>query len=335
MDEAFRMVVLGDSIMWGQGLADHEKFSTKIQNWLAVQLARPMDLEVLAHSRAVIAADEVQDLIPARPGEIPHKYPSITAQAKQVTNPSEVDLLLVDGGIDDMGAEKIVNPLHMFDLDWIREQASVYCGKMKDFLLSVILPRFPRAVIIVAGYYPLISPLSDPLKTASLTDHLCPGFLALGKFIEVIENNFLLPLARQSGAWAQASDRALRDAVETANARAKNAGSGDANGATWWMASLASAAPPAPPQVDFAPVNFGPEHCYAAPNTLLWTLGEADSVMPQRIKQCLQYAAGDPTCPVQAAFHPNRQGAVAYEEAIKTVLATYIPFWREDAERGG
>src|SRR5213593_1258748 len=34
----FHMVTLGDSIMWGQGLRDGDKFSTKVQRWLESQL---------------------------------------------------------------------------------------------------------------------------------------------------------------------------------------------------------------------------------------------------------------------------------------------------------
>ena len=96
-----RLVVLGDSIMWGQGLRETEKFSTAIQQWLQKELARDVEMQVLAHSRAVIKPDPVKDLLRGKPGEIPDKHPSITAQAEQVTHPEDVNFLLVDGCTED------------------------------------------------------------------------------------------------------------------------------------------------------------------------------------------------------------------------------------------
>lgn len=268
--------------------------------------------------------------MPAKPGEIPHKYPSITAQAKQVPNPWEVDLVLVDGGINDMGAEKILNPIHLFDPDWIRGQAAAYCGRMKDLLTLTILPRFTKAIIVVTGYYPLISQQSDPFKAAKLMNHLCPDLATAASIFERIERTFLAPLAQQSSAWVEASNQALRAAVESANFertkvvavdRSEESGARQSSHTT-------SGSQSRPAGVVFAPVNFGPEHCYAAPATLLWTLGEEDSVMTDRLKQCLQFAFGNPTCPFEPAFHPNRKGAEAYAGAINADLNGFISFWK-------
>src|SRR5229473_1117716 len=112
----FRMVVLGDSILWGQGLPLEDKATTTAQRSLGTRLSRPAILEMFAHSRAVITPDVWHDLQPAKPGEVPSRYPSVTAQAKAVPNPANVDLVLVNGGINDMGAQQIVNPIHVNDL---------------------------------------------------------------------------------------------------------------------------------------------------------------------------------------------------------------------------
>jgi hypothetical protein len=53
--------VLGYSVTRGQGLAEPEKFSTQARDWLERALGRPWRLEVLAHSRAVIAPDDAHD----------------------------------------------------------------------------------------------------------------------------------------------------------------------------------------------------------------------------------------------------------------------------------
>ena len=39
----FRVVVLGDSIMWGQGLPEADKFTTQVREWLARQLHGVVD----------------------------------------------------------------------------------------------------------------------------------------------------------------------------------------------------------------------------------------------------------------------------------------------------
>lgn len=320
MAKPFRIVVLGDSIMWGQGLADHEKFTIKIRDWLAQQLSRPVTMEVFAHSRAVIEADATRDREPALPGELPNKYPSITAQANQVADPGEVDLVLLNGGINDMGAEKIVNPFHLHNLNWIRQQSEEHCGKMTGLLQSAILPRMARAAVVVVGYYPLISEQSDPLKVAKLTGLLCENLPGIKNILQSFNHAIIKPLAAQSAAWINACDHTMKAAVDAANLQARNRGA-------WWMTAAAPATQ-TPPQFAFAPVNFAAEHCYAAPATLLWLLHEADSMMVQRVKQCMEFAVTNPTCPVEAAFHPNRQGALAYEAAIKSVLTKYLSHWR-------
>jgi len=71
MPDRFWLVVLGDSITWGQGLLEGEKFSTRVERWLSAELARLVEKEVFAHSRAVIAPDEVEDAKPPKPGEVP------------------------------------------------------------------------------------------------------------------------------------------------------------------------------------------------------------------------------------------------------------------------
>lgn len=50
--------------------------------------------------------------------------------------------------------------------------------------------------------------------------------------------------------------------------------------------------------------------------------------MPSRLKQCVEYASVNPTCPVEAAFHPNRKGAERYANAILSALEEFIPAWR-------
>jgi GDSL-like Lipase/Acylhydrolase family len=314
MPAPFRMVVLGDSILWGQGLRPEDKATTRLQRWLAVTLGRPVTVETFAHSRAVIAPDERHDQQPPKPGEVPSRYPSVTAQTLLVPNPESVDLVVIDGGINDMGAQQILNPLHVENATWIAGQAAHSCGRMRELLTAAVIPRFIRAVVVVTGYYPLVSEASDPLHVIHLVTRFCPEALPLATAASAV---LLGRLSEQSTAWADASDAALSGAVAAANAlpTARR------------RRFAASAGPPAAaglPGAVFAPIPFRPEHCYAAPATRLWRLDEHDSMVLERRTQCLEFAPFDVTCPVEAAFHPNRDGAQAYAEALTTALREYV-----------
>lgn len=88
----FRMLVLGDSVMWGQGLADEHKFSYRVREWICEQRSNgscpdkdDVQIHVEAHSGAVIAKPSqkhqqeeerfTRDVAPVRyPGEVNHDY---------------------------------------------------------------------------------------------------------------------------------------------------------------------------------------------------------------------------------------------------------------------
>lgn len=91
-----RMLALGDSVMWGQGLRDENKFSHRLRNWLCEQRGggvcqneEDVQLHVEAHSGAVIgepkkdrdkAAAErfVREVAPVRYyGEVNTGYPTV------------------------------------------------------------------------------------------------------------------------------------------------------------------------------------------------------------------------------------------------------------------
>jgi hypothetical protein len=60
------MLVLGDSIMWGQGLKEESKISFQVQNWLCRETHRPVRVWREAHSGAVL--DESEAKIPTEAG---------------------------------------------------------------------------------------------------------------------------------------------------------------------------------------------------------------------------------------------------------------------------
>ena len=54
------MLVVGDSILWGQGLKEENKISFRVQEWLCKQTARPVKVWREAHSGAVLRTDETK-----------------------------------------------------------------------------------------------------------------------------------------------------------------------------------------------------------------------------------------------------------------------------------
>ncbi|NJM53676.1 MAG: hypothetical protein HC846_09980 [Blastocatellia bacterium] len=54
----FEMLVVGDSVIWGQGLEEKDKTYTLIKNWLETELDKRVNLKVKAHSGATIFLHE-------------------------------------------------------------------------------------------------------------------------------------------------------------------------------------------------------------------------------------------------------------------------------------
>jgi lysophospholipase L1-like esterase len=291
----FEMVVLGDSVTWGSGLSEEDKFWKLVLGWLESNLGRPVHSQVLAHSLAVIAPDPVKDLAPPAWGEIRFRHPSITYEAFSDPRlndpaPAAIDLVLVDGGINDLNPVNLLLPWH--STGWVRDQAAEHCGRRTKNLLLPMLDRFPKARVVVTGYYPIVSGQS------SFAGVLAP----------------LLPFRRRliqlSAAWRQATDQWLGWAVQEANLHASGP----------------------KPRVLYATAAFRPENCYGAPDTYLWTLGEAltdgSPLGKRRRCECRRLKPLDPICPIDMAFHPNRKGARAYADAVTQALGPFLPALR-------
>jgi hypothetical protein len=176
-----RIVALGDSVMWGQGLCDKNKFSHRLREWLCehrgggvCQNKGDVQLHVEAHSGAVIgepkkdrdeAAAErfIREIAPVRYyGEVNHPYPTVGGQitlaqhhyAKNSIPLSEIDLVILNGGINDLNASTLL--VHKLLGGNVTERVSKYFAPMPG-ILKRVAQTFPNARIIVTGYFPLVS----------------------------------------------------------------------------------------------------------------------------------------------------------------------------------
>lgn len=171
-----RVVVIGDSAMWGQGLRQQQKYVFKYVEELKRQgFKYHLDShDFLAHSGAIIgdlstsepltseglpsilAASNRLDYSVYAP-EVPTDYPSIYKQVSDVTNPKSVKLLIFNGGINDINMQSAA------ELDAEKFKKLVYknieqVSRTRFFkFLNKINITFSNARIVFVGYYPALS----------------------------------------------------------------------------------------------------------------------------------------------------------------------------------
>ena len=346
------ILAFGDSIMWGQGLLDQDKFSVQVRNWLAQNLSVPVGLISLAHSGANVvpdpndpsfnwgtleqsAADAGQ--VPNRFGEVPNTYPTITFQAltmgpKLLDATHNVDLVLVDGCGNDVNLMTVVNPQTTDQT--IQSLVNTYCQTDMTSLVTTIAQTYPRARIVVTGYYPAVSAKSDTGQLALETTGLgldagmIAGFVPfspvdpltgaiigaiLGAVLPHAATDALKPIEiDHTGTFFAGSSAALQSVVNGVNAAGQN---------------RANYAAPV-----FQDVNaFG-----AGSSSWLWPVpqitGAQDEAFAVRQQICdsqkQKLGSKYPGCVLASMSHPNVQGAQQYAAAIETVLTPSMQGWR-------
>src|SRR5258706_14043044 len=106
-DTYFNLLVLGDSIAWGQGLREEHKAWYLVKTWLEKNIGRQVREREEAHSGAVIGSvgDSAGNPVPAQDGEVNRGLPSVNDQINNAlrayADPAKVDLEIVDGCIND------------------------------------------------------------------------------------------------------------------------------------------------------------------------------------------------------------------------------------------
>ena len=166
-NEVFNMVVIGDSIAWGNGLNKKNKYPYLVADWLQEKLNRPVEVTVYAHSGATIAGESGKSIDP----NLNSGSPTLMDQASNIKNKDDVDLILVSGGINDVGVQNILDA--NTPVETIKTLSGSIRGPMTN-LLAYLLDE-TDAKIIVTGYYPLITEESK----VEIQDRAVAGLLAL------------------------------------------------------------------------------------------------------------------------------------------------------------
>jgi hypothetical protein len=100
-------------------------------------------------------------------GENPAAFPTVTGQLLLAGGPHpEIDFVVVNGGINDVDFETVLDPNGPSPLDIVRAIDRAFDRALAD-LLSEVRRQFPNAVVIVPGYFAALSGSSDrdELKT--------------------------------------------------------------------------------------------------------------------------------------------------------------------------
>jgi len=374
------IVTLGDSIMWGQGLPEQMKFRTLVANWLQSQWTTTRTVTQLtthAHSGAVTGMgawpSSSNNHDPDTwfmgtlqsypyPGEVPFDYPSISFQIgmtlsdlqRQGVSPADIDLVLLDGGINDLSVENILNPaLVETNLlqgevangpNWVRTKTNQLCVTHMQSLLPQVLNAFPNAAVVVTGYYPIVSNSTDlllldeylgiiglvPGAAGLATTGTVGGALAgLGTFMSVAvpaSPALRAVLADRSSAFAQTAFNSMTDVINQSNQGLPM------------------------PRVALAWPAFNDNNSYGGPYTYLFKAGEnlSDEIRggnwqappgnwqtPQGIayyrgEECSNvstrsgYTGSLPKCYDASIGHPNPLGAQAFANAIISQLQTTL-----------
>ncbi len=339
---SFNMLVLGDSIMWGQGLDDESKLTRKVQRFLELRLGRAVRRDVFAHSGARLARDSSGDARAPLPGEIPDWYPSIPHQIELANNwlaahpltdaehaaplvPANIHLVLIDGGINDVHVDNILttDPTITDPVSWVRKLAHERCAPQMRRLLAQVLATYPNAKVVVTGYYPIVSELTDIAELGQLLGMF--GQLG-GMLDQLVDSGLRRRLGAQSVAFHEAYVSEVRAVVEDATEGAT---------ASATAASLINRGgipvPHSLPHVSrcaFADVAFQPEHSFGAPHTMLYGVNAHDPAAALRATQCQQSGQGaNPKCYWASAGHPNPAGAARYADAIERALEPWLAGW--------
>ncbi len=311
---AYQLVVIGDSIAWGNGLEEVDKYYNKVAKDLQEALKRPVEITVYAHSGAVISTsgESAEEMLFRTTGSLPDANlnkggPTLMEQAAKISN--DADLILVSGGINDVGA---LTPIKTnIPENDIRTRTKDKIEKpMAELLTNILDNTKTDAKIIVTGYYSLAS--DDTImesqdqvvtSTAEFPSQMHTGMANALEKVQNSKNGDTLR-ALNSKAFDETSTTSLQNAVDDAN-RADN-GRG---------------------RVVFVDPKFESINSYGASKSFLWELNpDGTSNDDQRNDRSIVVArnGGNPITKyeneINAIGHPNKDGASQYKEAIMGTL---------------
>jgi len=324
------MLVLGDSILWGQGLKSEHKTTYYVKMWLEKNTGRRVVERIEAHSGAVIERSSLTDDRTSTNSEVnfglPTVHDEIDSAVRFYSDPSQVEVVLVSGCGNDVGVQNLLNASNSGAVD---EMTRTKCGKPVEDLLRRITTTFPAAQVVVTGYYPFFS---EETRNDFVVKALASRFFKTqaNGASRMSSKEVFARLKSNSSQWHQASNNELATAVRKINSEIGR------------------------PRVTFVRIEFPAEYSFAGPKTHLWGFNRSpfrmallflsfgrvllpsnDDVRKLRTASCNEVYKEQPNetveqskdqkalrlfCRYAALGHPNRKGALLYADAITTAL---------------
>jgi hypothetical protein len=328
-----QFLVVGDSLIWGQGLPEKDKFYSLTADWLrkeAFGRPRNVDLKVKAHSGANLkyhpeTAERfkkagLDDSYRFHP-EVNVGWPSIWHQIEEAAaeykrdKKGAADLIMLSGGITDISVTTVLDPYG--DDKKLLPLIEKYC---RDDMLDVLRHadrNHPDAVIAVIGYYPMLSPKSPGsklmdvwLETMGFPDSLKP--VANNPVTRrLFFNRLRRKVLGRSRIWTEGSNRNLQLAVDMFNTGLPRK------------------------RAIFVKSPITEETTYETPNTLVFRMGKdgesEDPLAAARSAECkrsfdeLKRKTGLENsvrrCEIAGIGHPDPSGSRAYYDEIRNAIA--------------
>ncbi len=156
------LAVIGDSVLWGNGLENRDKISSRVARVLERELGRRVVTQMLAQSGATIVPGPDDGVCAAScNGEVPFVPTSITTQVGLIERPDLVEVVIMDGCANDISIATILSP-QTTDAE-MESLAAEFCDAAMRELLAAVRARLPSAAIVVTGYYPFVTDESSTL----------------------------------------------------------------------------------------------------------------------------------------------------------------------------
>lgn len=340
-DPEIKICAFGDSVLWGQGLQTKHKFITlfakaisthfkkpaKVQNLEepdglgAVYLSSPHSGATLVHHNSV---DQTEVVYPSN--EIPTSFPTVEDQVssyephKDVV--ADVDYVVLNGCANDVSIGNFTHLPWASDMSdkQIQQETEKYCFQGMRRVLRKTLTRYPKATVVVPGYYQAVSDQTNPkskrlsflLGLATITDILrdLPT-----RSWEAIRTSYLNEIKQNSAQFAMSANNHLKQAVEAVTREPQFADR----------------------KVYFVDPKFTEQNAILAQKSFIWCLDPTaltrteDDVRDIRwsaVQKQVKCSYFDLACnfkrtwvyPMVAIGHPNKAGAQQYADRMSEVL---------------
>ena len=354
VQDFFYLVVLGDSVQWGNGLREEHKMSARVAKVIERETRRKVIRQRYAQSGATILPEEGDGICAVNcVGEVPTARTSITMQADQIQRPELVDLILMDGCVNDVGVGIILDPL--VPEEDLADLTQRFCEEEMARLLEKVHALTPQARIIVTGYYQIVGPDSDLFALQAWLD--THGVEAVDGALTSVDPETPEPGGGTQGQDAPPSDLVKNDDPENGEDRDNPPATDDtiageaaalvalltarsvifhetAHHSLAEAVDLINSSSGDDPMIAFADPGFGPQNAVFGPDRWLWSM-TAESELFEGIDFALELFPEDPltdlrvsacfdadvvcdpiTCLYASVGHPNPRGAQAYADAI-------------------